>query len=129
MRNPPTAKHGCGAPRNVGIKGSVGKYISILDMDDMWEPTYLEKVVWFLETHPHISMCEGHFVGIGHTKNRWELGFSKANNMLDVNVFNIAMTVRKSDMSDRITGELLFFDESLEAGYVAKFLLFPLNSI
>lgn len=44
---------GSSASANTGIKQSLGKYITVLDADDMMEPTRLEKMVKLLEANPH----------------------------------------------------------------------------
>ena len=49
--------------RNVGISASSGKYIALLDDDDIWMPTKIEKQIELMENHPEmvLSYC-------GHTK-------------------------------------------------------------
>lgn len=44
---------GSSAAANTGIKLALGKYITVLDADDMMEPTRLEKLVAMLRKHPH----------------------------------------------------------------------------
>lgn len=44
--------HGLSYTRNVGIRHSQGRFIAFLDADDIWKPTYLEKMVGFLESSP-----------------------------------------------------------------------------
>lgn len=43
---------GVAAARNRGLREADGKYLMCLDADDMLEPTYLEKAIIYLETHP-----------------------------------------------------------------------------
>jgi glycosyltransferase involved in cell wall biosynthesis len=45
------------AARNHGIRVAKGKLISLLDSDDLWEPTYLETMVQFLALHPEIPIA------------------------------------------------------------------------
>lgn len=47
---------GAAAARNFGLKKAVGKYIAIMDSDDISLPNRFEKEVNFLEKHPEISI-------------------------------------------------------------------------
>lgn len=49
--------------RNEGIKYSNGKYMAVLDSDDLSEPTRIEKQVYFLENNPN-SVAVGSFYKI-----------------------------------------------------------------
>lgn len=41
----PRQKSGPSVGRNIGIENATGKYITIIDADDWWSPTFLEKTV------------------------------------------------------------------------------------
>ena len=47
---------GVAEARNNGIRNSAGKYIICLDADDVLAPTYIEKSLIFLESHPDIDL-------------------------------------------------------------------------
>ena len=50
---------GMSATRNLGIRHARGKYIALLDADDIWLPQKLEKQVEILEAHPEAGMVYG----------------------------------------------------------------------
>lgn len=47
---------GLSGARNTGIKHALGRYVALLDADDLWEPTKLEKQVQVLEAHPDVGL-------------------------------------------------------------------------
>jgi glycosyltransferase involved in cell wall biosynthesis len=52
MRIVTQANAGIGAARNRGLDEATGRYIALLDHDDLWMPRKLEKQVQYLESHP-----------------------------------------------------------------------------
>jgi len=57
-------RHFVGDNRNYGIEKAKGRYICCLDADDMLEPTYLEKAVFYIETYGYdIVSTAINFVG------------------------------------------------------------------
>ncbi|MEM7761011.1 MAG: glycosyltransferase family A protein [Cyanobacteria bacterium P01_A01_bin.40] len=51
--------HGKNASRNLGIENAVGKYVALLDSDDVWLPHKLEQQVAILERYPEAGMIYG----------------------------------------------------------------------
>lgn len=47
---------GCGAARNTAIRASRGRYIALLDPDDLWKPDYLACQIDILEREPAIDV-------------------------------------------------------------------------
>ena len=47
---------GLSGARNTGVRNAQGEYIAILDADDLWEPTKLQKQVLALESAPDVGI-------------------------------------------------------------------------
>jgi len=50
--------------RNLGMSMAKGEYIALLDADDLWLPSYLEKKVHFLDNHKDISYVGSYIVHV-----------------------------------------------------------------
>ena len=59
------ANAGPGAARNTAYRQATGRFVCLLDSDDMFEPTYLEKCVWFLDSNPEFAFCNSYSVVFG----------------------------------------------------------------
>jgi len=56
--------------RNRGLKLARGKYIAIIDSDDIALPNRVEKQVEFLEAHPNCGMCGSYYQIIDQNGNK-----------------------------------------------------------
>lgn len=47
---------GQSAARNRGAREATGEFLAFLDHDDLWEPTYLETALGYLDAHPGVGL-------------------------------------------------------------------------
>jgi glycosyltransferase involved in cell wall biosynthesis len=47
---------GLSASRNTGIKSAKANYVAFLDADDLWKPTFLEKIDFLISSYPTASL-------------------------------------------------------------------------
>jgi glycosyltransferase involved in cell wall biosynthesis len=99
---------GLAAGRNTAIAHATGKYLFLMDLDDLIDPTYIEKCVLFLETHPEFSFVNSYSVGFQAQEYWWNHGFDKPARFLQQNWVTGRLLYRKSDF-DSLGG----FDEDL----------------
>lgn len=84
---------GCYVARNTGVKLARGKYISILDSDDLWLPFFLEVMVFELEnSQPDIGLV--YCANMAYDGNRKEMRWMDPQLMKDGNVLK-EMVFRK----------------------------------
>jgi|WetSurMetagenome_2_1015567.scaffolds.fasta_scaffold00106_20 glycosyltransferase involved in cell wall biosynthesis len=110
---------GLGYSRNKAIGLSHGKYIALIDHDDLWLPAKLEKQVKLIEEHPEADILYGNFYKIiMPDENRLILGHKKR--QPEGNVFesflyhyplNLQTVLFRRSALDRLDH---FFDEKLK---------------
>ena len=93
LRQPINA--GPAAGRNLALAQAQGRYVFFLDDDDLIEPTALEKLAWFLETHPHLTMTKGSSVAFDGQHYYATHNFDAGNLFLERNPVTIMSLVRR----------------------------------
>ena len=106
------ANAGPGAARNTSYRNTTGRYLCLLDSDDMVEPTYLEKCVWFLDSYPEFAFCNSYSVVFGDQEYLWTTGFERGKAHLQANSGPPISVIRRSAYAD--CGG---FDESIRFGH------------
>src|SRR3990172_6891706 len=109
---------GPSAARNTAIRASTGKYVALLDDDDMWYPYRLRVQIPFLETNPHFGAVYGQNRLKG---NGWDVTWPNAELAPSGNVFRAFL------MNDVIAiGSLLIRKDAFEkAGYFDENITMP----
>ena len=87
---------GTAAARNTGFSNAIGRYICLLDHDDMIEPTYLEKCTWFLDSNTEFAFCNSYSVVFGEQNFLWKKGFERGKDFLQANSGPPISVVRKT---------------------------------
>ena len=59
LEHPEHRNLGMSASRNLGLRNARGKYLALLDADDVWLPEKLHHQVSILEAHPDVAMVFG----------------------------------------------------------------------
>lgn len=59
---------GSAAARNAGIRMAEGQYIALLDADDVWMPSFLEKQIAFMKANDTVCVC-GSYIRIDENSN------------------------------------------------------------
>lgn len=103
---------GPAAARNTGFRNSLGRFVCLLDSDDLIEPTYLETCAWFLESNPEFAFCNSWSVVFGEEQYLWTNGFETGKAHLKANSGPPISVVRR-EAFERCGG----FDESIRYGH------------
>jgi glycosyltransferase involved in cell wall biosynthesis len=103
---------GPAAARNTAVKNAVGRYLCLLDSDDMLEPTFIEKSLWFLESNPQFAFCNAWSVHFEEDNFLWKVGFETGKLHLKTNA-GPPMSLVRRDAYEKAEG----FDETIRFGH------------
>lgn len=81
--------------RNHAAREARGKYLLQLDSDDLMEPTFVEKAVWFLETQPQFAAANSYNVTFGAKDFLWPNGFHEYEASINDNRMTMQAVIRK----------------------------------
>jgi glycosyltransferase involved in cell wall biosynthesis len=98
------ADHNCGlsAARNTGVEYCQAPYFLQLDADDLIEPTFIEKCLWALASHPEWAFCNSWSIGFGSKAYLWDRGFERGRDFLAENQVTPTAVIRRQ--ADRAIG-------------------------
>jgi glycosyltransferase involved in cell wall biosynthesis len=97
--------------RNKAATHARGKYLFFMDTDDLIEPTYIEKCLLFLETHPEFTLVNSYSVGFQEEEYWWDKGFNTPSKFIKENLVTGRVLYRKKDF-DQLGG----YDENMRYG-------------
>lgn len=103
---------GPAAARNAAFRNARGRYIGMLDSDDLLEPTFVEKCVWFLESQSEFGFCNSWSVAFGKEEFLWSTGFERGKDHLKANSGPNISVIRRAAFET--SGG---FDESIQLGH------------
>lgn len=105
---------GSAAARNSGFRSSCGRYLCLLEPNDILEPVYLEKCAWFLDSNSEFAFCNSYSVVFGEQKYLRTAGFEKGKAFFQTNCGPLTSVIRRTAYED--CGG---FDESVQLPYEA----------
>ncbi len=103
---------GPSAARNRAFAEAVGNYLCLLDSDDLLEPTYLEKMVWFLESQSSFAFCNSWLVYFGQQEFLSRAGFERGKDFINANSGPPISVIRREAFA--ASGG---FDETIRIGH------------
>ena len=83
--------------RNIGIKNAKGDLVINLDADDTLDPTFLQKCVEIMESHPNVGIVYSDVVFFGYKNERFVLPEYSLETMLRGNCIIANACFRKAD--------------------------------
>jgi glycosyltransferase involved in cell wall biosynthesis len=111
------ARQGVSAARNRGIIGSSGRFIALLDSDDLWFPEKLALQMAFFKDNPDALICQTQEIWIRNGKRvNPRKRHKKLSGMIFEPSLNLCLVSPSAVMFKRELMELVgFFDETLPA--------------
>jgi glycosyltransferase involved in cell wall biosynthesis len=109
------------AARNKAIRHSQGEYIALLDSDDIWLPSKLEKQVWYLKTRPEMGLVSCHVLTVdaqGHPVHTAPLHPEQTSDIVSLESLALRSPVHASTIVVRraCCDEVGGFDERIKYG-------------
>lgn len=100
--------------RNTGLAHVKTEYVVFLDDDDLVESTYLEKLVWFLQSNKEFSYANTYSVTFGEKTALWDRTFYQSS--LTENQQVITALIRTQALRDVTDHWPIFFEENMTEG-------------
>jgi glycosyltransferase involved in cell wall biosynthesis len=115
---------GVSKARNTGMLAATGRYLSFLDGDDMWEPTFLEKLMAAIPANDvDMAYCGYTHLYSGGVRRKFSYPYAGGHILLEViqgkTQIHIGAILVKKDLIDQLG---LFFTEGCRVGQDQEFL-------
>lgn len=106
---------GASSARNAGLKEAKGKYIALLDSDDVWLEKKIERQIEVLESNKNID-----FLGCDSHKSGYKILGRKIDNLYKANIKDLCITCFPSTPAAIFKKEIIdkigYFDETQKYG-------------
>lgn len=113
------SNRGLSAARNTGIKNARAEIIALLDSDDLWEPQFLERMVYHLNLHPEAA---GIYCGFQYINSKGEVVGEPSLKIVPPELFHATMSDDGNWLAPsavmfrkRLAEHVGLFDESLQS--------------
>lgn len=104
---------GVSEARNIGIRKSKGRYILIIDGDDLISNSYIEKAVEIIEKDTNVKIVTCEVELFGYKKGKMKLSEPKIENLIAQNSIIISSLFRREDF-DKTSGFNANMNKGLE---------------
>jgi len=105
---------GVAKARNFGISLASGKYIALLDHDDLWEPSKLEKQIRILDENPEIGMVVTDIIHVdtqGNPIGKYAFGYNERDEFYRLFVRSCVPTPSSAMIRKSVLENIGCFDE------------------
>ncbi|MBF0550890.1 MAG: glycosyltransferase family 2 protein, partial [Deltaproteobacteria bacterium] len=108
---------GVSSARNLGMNTSRGRFIALLDSDDLWRPGKVAAQLSFFQKYPHLLICQTQEIWIrgGVLVNPRPIHRKRAGQIFDISLGACMISPSAVMFRRELLSEVGYFDETLPA--------------